>query len=79
MRICNSEVTDPIRIQDDNYLRIHWLRIRILNTGCNWLEIYRGCALEPADGDRVRGAVQPAHEERVLPKQAGQLLLAVTG
>jgi hypothetical protein len=50
---------------------------------CSWLQltdIYRGCALEPADGDRVRGTVQPAHEDQVLlPEQAGQLLLTVTG
>ncbi len=63
-----------IRIQEASYLRVHWIRIH--STGCNWLEIYRGCALEPTDGDRVRG-VQPAHEDRGLTEQAGQLLLAL--
>jgi hypothetical protein len=48
--------------------------------GCNWLKTYRGCALEPADGDSVRGTVLPAHEDQVLlTEQASQLILAVTG
>ncbi len=51
IRIRNSEFTDPDQDPGSQLFTDpldpdpeHWF---------NWLETYRGCALEPADGDRV--------------------------